>query len=221
MKYFLIPLLTTFVLTSCNGWFLRASPYNPPTPFRPATQTPRIVSPTPAVAGAGTITPAVLNPTLTASIPITPNTDTPLPSPTDTASPQPTVFVPMPSVSVLVLGCNTSLDLTHGMGEVTNAFVTLTNTGNVDLSNLKATLFALDEGRQHPDKTVEIASLPVSHQISIKLTVDSTYQAETPIQVEVFADGGLFQWVGQDSCRDIGLFAPNPASLNTPVPVNP
>jgi hypothetical protein len=57
--------------------------------------------------------------------------------------------------------------------------------------------------------------------VTLKLTVDSTYQEETPIQIEVSADGGLFERVGEGSCRDIGLFAPNPASLNTPVPVNP
>ena len=107
------------------------------------------------------------------------------------------------------------------MGEVTNAYVTLTNTGNMDLTNLKATLFALDEGREHPDKTVGIALLPGAQAVTVKLTVDSTYQAETPIQVEVSADGGLFQRVGQDSCRDIGIFAPDPGSLKTPVPVNP
>jgi len=51
--------------------------------------------------------------------------------------------------------------------------------------------------------------------------VDSTYRADTPIQIEVTADGGLFQRVGADSCRDIGLFAPNPMDLITPVPGNP
>jgi hypothetical protein len=120
-----------------------------------------------------------------------------------------------------LLGCNTSIDVTHSMGEVTNAYVTLKNTGNVDLTNLKATLFALDEGREHPDKTVELTSLPVNYQVSIKLTVDSTYRQETPIQIEVSADGGLFERAGEAACRDIGIFAPQPESLRTPVPANP
>jgi hypothetical protein len=107
------------------------------------------------------------------------------------------------------------------MGEVTNAYVTLKNTGNVDLTNIRATLLALDEGREHPDKTVELTSLPANYQVSIKLTVDSTYREETPIQIEISADGGLFQRAGEASCRDIGLFAPKPESLMTPVPVNP
>jgi hypothetical protein len=105
------------------------------------------------------------------------------------------------------------------MGEVTNAFVTLTNTGGVDLLNLKATLFALDEGRVHPDKTVELASLPVGYQVTVKLTVDSTYKQESPIQVEVATDQGTFPREGQSACTDIGVFAPNPDRLNTPVPI--
>ena len=104
------------------------------------------------------------------------------------------------------------------MGEVTNAFVTLKNAGNVELSSLTVTLNARDEGREHPDKILEVTALPVGYEVALKLTVDSTYQEETPIQVEVTGDAGLFQRVGADSCRNIGLLAPNPASLNTPVP---
>ena len=107
------------------------------------------------------------------------------------------------------------------MGEVTNAFITLKNTGGVQLTNLKITLFALDEGREHPDKTIEITSIPIGYQVTIKLTVDSTYQQETPVQIEVSGDGSLFQRVGSASCEDIGILAPNPNGLYTPVPGNP
>jgi len=99
--------------------------------------------------------------------------------------------------------------------------VVLRNAGGVELTHLNVTLLALDEGREHPDKTVEVTSLPVSYKVSLKMTVDSTYQEDTPIQVEVSADGGLFQRVGAESCKDIGLFAPNPGDLTTPVPNNP
>jgi len=107
------------------------------------------------------------------------------------------------------------------MGEVTNAFIVLRNTGGAELTNLKATLKALDEGREHPDKTVEVTSLSVGYKVTLKLTVDSTYQAETPIQIEVTGDAGLFQRVGADACKDIGILAPKPEALNTPVPNSP
>ena len=140
--------------------------------------------------------------------------------PSDTPLITPTNAPVGPSVSVEVLGCNTSIDVTHGMGEVTNAFVVLRNTGGVEFTNLRVTLNALDEGREHPDKTVEIDSLPIGYQDTLKLTVDSTYKQDTPIQIEVTDQAGLFQRVGADSCKDIGIFAPNPDSLNTPVPNN-
>jgi hypothetical protein len=221
MKKLLFVFATMTLLASCNGWFFQ-SPYPPPTPFLPATNTPAIVSPTSATSGTSTATPVVASalPTVT-NTPFGVATDTANPSITDTPLVTDTPSVPMPSVSVEVLGCNTSIDVTHGMGEVTNAFVTLKNTGNVDLTNIQATLNALDEGRVHPDKTVEIASLPVAYQVTVKLTVDSTYRQETPIQIEVTGDNGLFQRVGESSCRDIGLFTPKPEGLLTPIPVNP
>lgn len=208
------------LLTSCNGWFFQPSPYTPPTPFLPATRTPSIVSPTPVVIGVNTATPNLVTPTIQPSnTPFTPITDTPLVVITNT--PLPTVFTPNPAVAVEILGCDTSIDITHSMGEVTNAYVTLKNAGNMDLTNIKVTLFALDEDREHPDKNVELTILPLGHQVTIKLTVDSSYQEETPIQIEVTGDNNLFQRVGADSCRDIGLFAPEPDGLRTPVAATP
>jgi hypothetical protein len=227
MKRIIPALLITLLLSSCNGWIIQPLPSNPPTPFLPFTPTPSIFTQTPVIIGVTSVssTPALLTPTLQ-------NENTPVP--TNTEQPQviatytSTVQVPAtndpygsPAVSVKVLGCNTSIDVTHGMGEVTNAFVTVTNTGSIWLTNMKVTLNALDEGREHPDKTVEIASLPIGYQVTIKLTVDSTYKQETPIQVATTSDQGSFPLEGLASCTDIGLFAPKPDALNTPVPVTP
>jgi hypothetical protein len=215
MKKYYALLLMAFVLSACNGWTIQPLPNNPPTPFLPPTLTPSIFTATPVVIGATAIpNVSTLTPTATATTLAT-NTNV---LPSDTPVVTWTSAPGQPSVSVEVLGCNTSIDITHGMGEVTNAFVTLENTGNVDLTNLTTTLVARDEGREHPDKTVETTFLQAGYQVTLKLTVDSTYQEETPIQVEVMGDGGLFQRVGAASCQDIGLFAPNPSSLNTPVP---
>ena len=215
MKKYILLILMAGVLSGCNGWTIQPLPNNPPTPFLPPTLTPSIFTATPVVIGA-TATPNVSTSTLVATA-TTLMTNTNVP-PSDTPVLTSTNAPAAPSISVEVLGCNTSIDVTHGMGEVTNAYVILKNTGNVELTNLKATLNALDEGREHPDKTVEVAALPTGYAVTLKLTVDSTYQEETPVQVEVIGDAGLFQRVGANSCRDIGLFAPDPASLNTPVP---
>lgn len=226
MKRIIPALLITLLLSSCNGWIIQPLPSNPPTPFLPSTPLPSIYTQTPVIIGVAS---ATFTPNVPTSAPV--NTDTPFPTNTD----QPPVsftFTPAeftatsdpngtPSVSVRVLGCNTSIDVTHGMGEVTNAFVTLTNTGTIELTNLRVTLNALDEGREHPDKTVELTSLPIGYQVTIKLTVDTTYQKDTPIQVATVSDQASFPIEGLASCTDLGLFAPKPDALNTPVPVTP
>jgi hypothetical protein len=210
--------LLSFFITSCTGWVIQ--PGTPPTPFLPPTNTPSVFTATPVVIVASA-TPTVVVPTST-TIQFITATSMPTLIPSNTAAIDPPTTAPSgPAVSVEVLGCDTSIDVTHGMGEVTNAFVVVRNTGGVQLTNLNTTLHALDEGREHPDKTVEIPLLLAGYKVTLKLTVDSTYRADTPIQIEVTADGGLFQRVGADSCRDIGLFAPNPMDLITPVPGNP
>ena len=216
-KIFLLAVFLTFPITACDGWS-----YTVPTfPAPPPTITPSILSPTPVIFTiTNTTTPAPVSetPTETATA-VTPSETatafTEAPTPTDT----PTLPPVSPSIIVEVLGCNTSIDITHGMGEVTNAFVTLKNNTGNDFSNLCATLNALDEGRVHPDKTVCVPSLADGQQVTLKLTVDSTYKQNTPIQVEVKSDDTLLSRIGQDSCTDIGLFAPKPESLLTPMPI--
>jgi len=213
MQKITLSILLTFLLSSCNGWII--NPLPGPTPFLPSTPTPSIFTPTPVVIGvtSASATPGIATLTATTIIPM--NTETSLPVPTLTSSPT------GPAISIKVLGCNTSIDITHSMGEVTNAFVTLKNTGGMELTNIKVTLFALDEGREHPDKTVELTSLPVGYQVTVKLTADSTYKKESAIQVEVLSDQGIFPREGSASCTDIGVFTPNPDALNTPVPSVP
>jgi hypothetical protein len=213
MKKFVPLILFTLLLSACNGWVIQPLPG--PTPFLPSTPTPSIFTSTPVIIGVATSTPVVATFTATNT-----NEPTAIPAITETFTPTSTqTNLPSgPSITIKVLGCNTSIDVTHGMGEVTNAFVTLTNSGGVELTNLKTTLFALDEGRIHPDKTVELTSLPIGYQVTMKLTVDSTYKQESPIQVEVVTDQGTFPREGQASCTDIGIFAPNPDALNTPIP---
>ena len=221
MKKIIPVFLLTFLLSSCNGWIIQPLPYTPPTPFMPFTQTPSVFTATPVVIGAFTATPAIATLTHTTTpFPTFTPTNTP-PGVVITNTPSATAQPGAPAISVIVLGCNTSIDISHGMGEVTNAFVTLKNTGGIELTNIKVTLFALDEDREHPDKTVELTSLPISYQVTMKLTVDSRYQQETPIQVEVTSNQRVFPREGLASCRDIGLFAPNPNGLNTPVPATP
>jgi hypothetical protein len=210
--HFIYSIAIADILQRLGGSTITAHPL-PPTPHLH-------YSPTPVIIGA-TSTPAVSTSTIT---PTFLPTSTNMPPATLTEVPihtfTPTSEVNAPALRIVILGCNTSIDITHGMGEVTNAYVILKNIGNVELTNLIATLYALDEGREHPEKIQEITSIPVGYEVPLKLTVDSTYKAESPIQVEVSSDQGLFPREGAASCRDIGLFAPQPDGMNTPAPSN-
>lgn len=105
------------------------------------------------------------------------------------------------------------------MGEVTNAFVTVKNTGNTDLPNMCALLRASDEDRAHPDKQRCVDNLPVGNQVTQKLTVDSAYKQDTLIQVDATSNGVILMRVDKQSCRDINILDSAPANLGIVVPI--
>ncbi len=218
-RYLPLIVLLSLWMNSCDGWV-----YVVPTfPAPPPSPTPAILSPTPlflTLSPPPSQTPAIA--TAAASSTATATTAFTQPA-EDTATPSPTLPVEPTKDSVLVevLGCKTSFDVSHGMGEVTDAYITLSNTGESDVSDLCATLFALDEGRPHPDKTVCVPILPAGHVVTLKLTVDTTAQQATPIQVEVKHGETLINRVGQPSCTDIDLAPPPASTLKTPFPVQP
>lgn len=123
------------------------------------------------------------------------------------------------AIGASILGCDTSIDISHGMGEVTNAYVKITNTTPQDAPDLCATLRALDEGRLHPDKTKCVPSLHAGDQVTLKLTVDSTYQENTPVQVELTSAGNFLLRAGQEACTTIGIVPPDIGRLGTPQPI--
>ncbi len=107
------------------------------------------------------------------------------------------------------------------MGEVTNAYVTVQNTGTIDLPNTCAILRAIDEDREHPDKKVCISNLPAQNQVNLKLTVDSKYKVDTIIQVDVTSNEVTLLRFDKQSCRDISLFGGAPSDLGQIKPLTP
>jgi hypothetical protein len=221
MKKIYALLAFIFILSACDT--LSA----PPQPFPVWTvipsRTPNIVTATPIIITlpfTETVIPGV---TVIAPVTLT-NTETPSPTSTSTStetpSPTPTsTSTAVQSVAVDILGCNTSLDITHGMGEVTNAYVTVKNTGTVDLPNSCALLRAIDEDREHPDKKVCVTNLPAQYQVTLKLTVDSVYQQSTVIQVDASSNDTLLLRVDKPSCTDIGLFGGAPSDVGVVKPI--
>ena len=214
MKKFL-PLLFLLLLASCDTWGVAPQPF--PVWTAVPSLTPSIVTSTPLIIPPPTFGVTVISQvTETASL-------TPLPSPTLTpASPTQTFTqAPIQAVAIDILGCNTSIDILHGMGEVTNAYITIKNTGTVDLPKACGLLRAIDEGRDHPDKKVCVTNLPAQNQVTLKLTVDSTYQQDTIIQVDISSNEVVLLRVDKQSCRDISLFGGAPADVGVIKPIQP
>ncbi|MBI3169158.1 MAG: hypothetical protein HYZ22_11805 [Chloroflexi bacterium] len=219
MKQLLSGLFLALLLSSCDLWRIAPQPFPIQSPI--PSITPAIVTATPFI-----IPPPTLDFTATSTIIATQDSGTltpnPLPSPTFAPALPTQTFAqpPVQSVEVEILGCNTSLDILNGMGEVTNAYVTVKNTGTIDLPNTCALLRANDEGREHPDKKVCTPNLPVRNQITYKLTVDSTYKEDTIIQVDATSNEIVLLRLDKQSCKDISLFggAPTDTGVVEPIP---
>lgn len=212
-------------LTACDLWSV-SHQTNPVLPQIP-TQTPGLNTATPVI---------LLPPTFPTQLAVseTPflgsaftSTSTGMGSltPSETITPEIMVATltsePIQLVAIEILGCNTSIDISHGMGEVTNAYVTMFNRGNTDLTNFCGLLRALDEDRSHPDKQVCLPVLQSNHKVTLKLTVDSAYQQDTLIQVDAISNDVVLLRVDKPSCTDISLLGGEPADLGVAVPIQP
>jgi hypothetical protein len=183
MPKFHLILVLTCLLVSCG-----ADVSLPGSTRAPAasSQTPAFVTKPPAPA---TLATATITPTATPSL-------TPTASPT--ATPEP------PRLELSILGCDTSLDLAHQMGEVTNAYVLLSNTGQSAANNVCARLSSSDEGRQHPDHLGCVLSLPAGYQVTFKLTVDTGFGKDSLIRVDASSAEKVSAKAADRSCRAIG-----------------
>ena len=217
---FVFPVL----LSACDTWGVPPQPFPVWTPI--PSRTPGIFTATPVIILPPTFPILVTETPTTSGIGTTPSltaTETPpltftlVPIiPSDTSTLAPVLFV-----AVDILGCNTGIDITHGMGEVTNAYITVKNTGTADLPNTCAQLYALDEDREHPDKKKCVENLPAQNQVTFKLTVDSTYKQDTVIQVDTTSNEVILLRVDKPSCTDIGLFGGEPLDVGVIKPILP
>lgn len=207
------------LLTSCDVWGIAPQPIPVLSPV--PSNTPSIVTATPLIIPPPnfdfTATPGGIS---TTQPPAT-TEENPPPTPTfilDTPSPTNTQPI-IQAVELEILGCDTGFDVQNGMFEVTNAYVTIKNTGTIDLENTCALLRAIDEGREHPDKKVCAGTLPVKNLVTLKLTVDSTYKQDTIIQVDVTTNEFTLLRLDKQSCRDINLFGGTPTDLGIIKPI--
>ncbi|RME90219.1 MAG: hypothetical protein D6770_02915 [Anaerolineae bacterium] len=210
-------------LAACTGWDVQPLPARP-TPI--PSNTPRVLTPTPIIyypTETRTPVPPTVIPPSTAS-PGPEVTASPLtPTPDTTATTTATVTLsptPEDALTMEIIGCDTSIDISHAMGEVTNAYVLLRNQSNREYSGLCVTLSASDEEREHPDKEWCLATLPAHHQVTLKLTVDTAYSTATYLRAELTTgEGQALLTLSPTSCTDIGIFKPRPDTLGVPEPI--
>lgn len=216
---FCLPIFT-LTLYACAGMRPVSSGPNPfaITPSRAPlilSATPMLVLPSPVIAltASPTFTP-MLPPTATMTA-----TSTETPTVTLTYTPTATPTTTVGPIAVNVLGCETGLDLAHGMGEVTNTYVIISNQSGQNLTNACSTLSAADEGRLHPDKTICAPSLPTGYRVTLKLTVDTTFRTDTIVQITVISDQGLGLSASGLACNAIGAFKPADAIIGVLQPI--
>jgi hypothetical protein len=186
-----------------------------PLPSNTFTRTPSAIpTATSAALIVPTLTPTLVptsTPTLI-SIPISSSTPTVTRTPTLTLTPAP------PKLSIAILGCDSGIDITHGLGYVTNAYVRARNLGGTELSNLCLTLNTNGEGKIHPDKSRCISSLRSNYEVTTVLTVDAEYKTLTAIEVIATANPGVSDRASGTSCRALSGAELNSIKsvLNTP-----
>ena len=109
----------------------------------------------------------------------------------------------VPKINVQILGCDTGFDIMNQMGEVTNAYVTISNVGKIEIQNLCATLNALDEDRIHKDKRRCVDYLPPDHEVTLKLTVDTRFEINTALEMLITSRQDTLKIVNTSQCNTI------------------
>ena len=214
MRKVLLLFLLAPLLAACELWNAQPQPFPVWTPI--PSRTPDMLAPPPLGATeTASPTQTLVTATLTSIAP------TETPTLIATSTPAPITLAPDQPVQVDILGCNTGFDITHGMGEVTNAFVIVMNMSSLDMPNACALLRAIDEDREHPEKKRCVDNLPAGYQVTQKLTVDSAYKQDTIIQVDVSSDDVLLLRVDEHACQDINLFGGAPPDVGVIKPIAP
>jgi hypothetical protein len=205
----LLVAVLAFVVTSCEQppEYLSATQIN--ATVRAAVATAQAAMRTPSLTGTITWTPSP-SATGTRTLSATPTATWTLvssltPAPARSLTPTPTftaTLTPLPfKGNTVILGCDIGLDITHGMGEVTNAYVRLRNQGDADLAGVCLMLGVDNEGRVHPDKTRCLSSLRSNFEVTLKLTVDTDSRQLTSATVAVMTVQGVIDRISAPGCR--------------------
>jgi len=108
-----------------------------------------------------------------------------------------------PWLLAYIHGCDTSLDISNGLGEVTNAYINVGNGGNNSATDVLLTLSANDEHEEHPDKYVLIDVIPSMEVVRVKMTVDTDSEIDTQLFFTAESREGATLVAEEPDCSDI------------------
>ncbi|MDD4083186.1 MAG: transglutaminase-like domain-containing protein, partial [Sphaerochaetaceae bacterium] len=94
-----------------------------------------------------------------------------------------------PKLNAQITNCQSNLNILQGLGEVTDVYVSITNSGAYDLHNIKVTAHASDEDQPYKN-TANYTTLQVGQTASTKLTLDTQQNVPTLVTVTITSDEG-------------------------------
>lgn len=127
------------------------------------------------------------------------------PTPTFTSTPSPTPSstpTPPPKLNIMIQSCDIGIDLLNNLGEVTNAYITVQNIGERDISDINMLLTANDEQKPYAKRSFTLQYLPADYEITVKLTVDTESMVDTVLTFTLDAEPEVHEKITKEGCTN-------------------
>ena len=102
-----------------------------------------------------------------------------------------------PNLKVNISQCGSSINVMQGLGEVTDVYVTVTNSGSADAHNVVVTAHASDEDQAFKN-TANFSILKVGQTASVKLTLDTQQSVSSLVTLSVTSTEGAGSKIQKD-----------------------
>ncbi len=96
----------------------------------------------------------------------------------------------VPKLDAAISQCGSSFNVSEGLGEVTDVYATVTNSGAYDLHNVSIVAHASDEDKPFKN-SANYSVLQVGQTASVKLTLDTQQSVQTLVTLSVTSDEGV------------------------------
>ncbi|MEI7961238.1 MAG: transglutaminase-like domain-containing protein [archaeon] len=103
----------------------------------------------------------------------------------------------VPNLKVNISQCEPSINILQGLGEVTDVYVTVTNSGSADAHNVAVIAHASDEDKQYKN-TANWSIIKAGQTASVKLTLDTQQNVPTLVTLNVTSTEGAGAEIQKD-----------------------